>query len=152
MLPTTNIRFELRTECLAHLSDHYGSALPDAQQVCRSTVMHVLHLPEDGRPLTRTIFHQPHFHRALIACKEIAEISRHLLATGEPDTLEVRLAVEAAKHLNDLVQSGATQAQLTEAYLDAMVGVLIEWLSFTDGGVADAIRALDVAMQQTGRH
>lgn len=150
MLPTTRIRFELRAECLADLSKHYESAHPNVQDVCRSVVMRVLHLPQDGKPLTRAIFHQPHFHRALLACKEIAGISRHFHVTGGPDTFETRLAVEAAARLDDLVHPGLTQTQLIEVHLDAMVDVLIEWLSFTEGGVAEAIHALDVAMQQTG--
>lgn len=150
MLPTTHIRFELRTECLADLSEHYDSTHPDPQDVCRSTVMRVLHLPEDGRPLNRTVFHQPHFHRALLACKEIAGISRHFHTTDEPDTFETRLAVEAAARLDNLVRPGLTQTQLIEIHLNAMVAVLIQWLSFTEGGLIEAIHALDVAMQQTG--
>lgn len=140
-LPTSRLRDHLLQECLVWVGKYYeGGSVTDC---CYVAIREVLNLPLDGRPLRRDMFWFGEWDRAHIPYGELLGLG--LIEGVEASDADLSIA---AKIRHDLFRATAqpdlTEAQLAQLRLELMVSGLEQWLTFTPGGLAEAVGDLFV--------
>jgi hypothetical protein len=140
-LPTSRLRDQLLQECLVWVGKYYeGGSVADC---CHVAIREVLNLPLDGRQLRRDMFWFGEYDRAHIPYGELLGLG--LIQGVEACEADLRLAAKIRQDLfRATAQPDLTEAQLAQIRLEMMVSGLEQWLTFTPGGLAEAVRDLFV--------
>jgi hypothetical protein len=140
-LPISRQREGLLQECLAWVGKYYeGGSVADA---CHFAVREVLNLPLDSRPLRRDMFVGGEYQRVHIPFGELLGLG--LIEGVEASDVDLRLAASIRRELFRAThQPDLTEAQQAQIRLEAMVAALERWLTWTPGGLAEAVQDLFV--------
>jgi hypothetical protein len=141
-LPTSRQRDALLQECLAWVGKYYeGGSVVDC---CHVAVREVLHLPLDDRPLRRDMFVGDEFDAVRVPYGELLGLG--LVADASLE--DVRIAQVIRHRIRDaLSQPDLSDAQSRRLQLEAMVDAVEYWLTWTPGGLAEAVQDLFVLMK-----
>jgi hypothetical protein len=148
-VPTTTVRNQVLRESMAWIAVHYDGV--DAPAAWHRAVREPLGLPLDG-PLLSESFRATTYDHVLLAFEEILALGLHYENTGDPATAEARAAHDTWRAF----MAGIGEVELSSDervldHLDAMVGGLENWLTYTPGGLADATNNLDAFLNAAPR-
>ncbi len=144
MLPTSRRRDLLLDECLAWLGENYHSG--SVNDACHAAVRGVLGLPLDDRPLTREMFHDEDFRKALVPYGELLGLGVYD-EDFDVDDSDLALAETIRRELVEAIsQPDLSEAQSNQVHLASMVSGLAHWLTHTRGGLAETAQDLFVLM------
>ncbi|BEP13512.1 hypothetical protein acdb102_18230 [Acidothermaceae bacterium B102] len=142
-LPTTTVRNDLLRDCLAWIGERYEGG--DLQAACHQALRETLGIPLEGR-ITPDQFTRCVYDYVLKGFEEVLALGLHfyddLEATGE-----AKVAVDAwLLFMATLQQPGRNADERRYAHVEAMVVGLEHWVSYTPGGLRDAMRSLRLLM------
>jgi hypothetical protein len=141
-LPTSRQRDALLLECLSWVGKYYeGGSVADC---CHVAVREALHLPLDNRPLRRDMFVGDEYDAVRIPYGELLGLGLVSEASGA----DLRIAETIRRRLRHAMsQSDLNKAQVQRMQLESMVDAVEYWLTWTPGGLAEAVQDLFVLIK-----
>jgi len=136
-VPDTAHHYQLLDLCLRWVGAHLTDPADDPY---RTIVCSILCVPTGKAPLVPADFIRAGYDLALAAYREIVYLGAHYEIYGWPDTPESSTAKSAWEYMQKaLGQQDLNENQTKATHVEAMVVGLIHWLTYTPGGLREAV-------------